>query len=202
MPKQLVKIKRFYNFFAPTYDWLLYPFFIFGWKYVAKKINNNKYKSVIELACNDAPVLNYIEVKTNYTGVDIADKTIKKAIKEHHKFNNATFTVANAENLPLNIMSLKYDCALLLYVLSVTPNPLQLLKSAYDSLKPGGELMVINHFSSLRIYRLFDKILNFFSFSGVNFYHPFPTNNQLKGFNIVSQKRILLFWTFLHLKKI
>lgn len=202
MPDQLGKIKRFYNFFAPVYDVLIYPFFIFGWRFVAKIINNKKYKRVIELACNDAPVLNYIDVKIDYTGIDIADKTIKRALKKHQKSDIVKFTVANAEELPQNITSLNYDCVLLLYALSVTPNPQQLIESAHDILNKNGELLVVNHFTSIRIYKILDKLLKFTSFSGVNFYHPFPTNNQLKGFNIVNQKRILLFWTFLHLKKI
>lgn len=202
MKNKLKGIERFYNGVVGIYHPFLFLFFQKGRKKIAKKLNNNSTLKIADLGCNDALITTLLNNTHEYTGVDIAEKSIQKAQRRSLtlKMHNTNLVVGDIETTTMR--NNHFDAVLLMFVLSVTPNPDALLNKSHDILKSKGKLYVLNHFSSAFVYRWLDTILSIFLFKGVNFYFPISTVLKRKDFNIVSRTKVNVFWTLLELEKI
>jgi phosphatidylethanolamine/phosphatidyl-N-methylethanolamine N-methyltransferase len=164
---------------------------------VARKINAEG-GNVLEIGCNQGQILNFLNPKIQYNGIDIAEKCIEKALKKYNNYQTVDFKVVNGENT--HFLNNSFDSIILTHVLSVTPTPTLLLRESYRLLKPGGIIYIVNHFSDNYFLKKLNAIFKKFYF-GVNLYFPFSVLIKSKGFIIVKQKKINLFWTYLELKK-
>jgi len=166
---------------------------------VASELNKYSY-NVLDIGCNQGQLAKTIEKNVTYLGIDVAHECVNKASQFFKNTNNITFSVLNGEDNKLKNAS--FDAVTILFTLSVSPDPHQLIKESCRLLKPGGKLYVVNHFSSAPLYKKLDYVLGKLFYAGVNFYFPISLINQTKDFNIVKRKKINLFWTYLELEKI
>lgn len=199
MSAKIKVIANFYNRLILVYNPVLELLFKKGRKITADELNK-KPCTVLEIGCNQGQLAIRLNNNVTYTGIDVADKVIVRAIKTFSKNQNINFLTADGENNKFKDES--FDIVTLLYVLSVSPNPNTLLSESWKLLKPGGKLLVVNHFSNAISFKILDTLLKKFFYAGVNFYFPISLINQSKGFNIVKQKKINFFWTYLELEKI
>ncbi len=114
------KVANFYNKVNLLYAALLNPFFNKGRRIVAKRINSTSIHSVLELGCNEGIIIKFLNDEIEYTGIDIANKVIDKAILTTNKQRKLphVFKVEDIQNTSLKSNS--QDSVLLLYTLSVT----------------------------------------------------------------------------------
>jgi len=77
------------------------------------------------------------------TGIEISEAMLKKA--QRFKNDRYQLLLMNGENLEFTKAS--FDYVVMSHVLAVTKNPEQLLQEAYNVLKPGGKLFILNHFT-------------------------------------------------------
>lgn len=70
-------------------------------------------------------------------------------------------SVMDAEHLQFADDS--FDCVTVPYVLSVTPNPDRLVAEIRRVCKPGGHILIVNHFSGNRFWRLAEKATKSFA---------------------------------------
>jgi phosphatidylethanolamine/phosphatidyl-N-methylethanolamine N-methyltransferase len=199
MNMNVQSIAKFYNKTKPIYNILLHLFFKKGRLNVAKRLNTQPC-NVLEIGCNEGQLTKHINSGVTYLGIDVAEKCIQKAQKKSKARSNINFDVLDGENT--KIADYSFDKIILLYVLSVSPDSVKLIEESNRLLKPGGTLLIVNHFSNSILFRKLDAFFNKFNFSGVKFYFPISSINQTKDFNIAKRKNINFFWTYVELEKI
>lgn len=86
-------------------------------------------------------------------GIDLSEDMLKKAQErvERYALTNVELLLANAEEM--SFQRNHFDKVIIMYVLSVTPNPEILLEKALDVCKEGGEVIIVNHFSEKKLFK-------------------------------------------------
>ncbi len=105
---------------------------------VAKLINLGQ---VLDLGSGDGVLAELLAKNAEqYTCVDNNVKAIEAAKSRLKHLNNVNFTQCDVHNLPFT--KNKFDCVLMLHVLTYATNPEEVIKQAYQVLKPGGHLLI------------------------------------------------------------
>ena len=79
-------------------------------------------------------------------GIDLSQEMLEKAKERVNRYalTNVQLKIENAEEM--SFAPNQFDKVIIMYVLSVTPNPEVLLDKAVSVCKEGGEVIIINHF--------------------------------------------------------
>ena len=96
--------------------------------------------SVLDLACNEGALLEYLPADLTYTGIDISEKAIERARTHYPQrtFQVADLTKPNREALGTT----QFDVIVMLAFLEHVKNPGDLLLRYLTHLKPGGIIVV------------------------------------------------------------
>lgn len=94
------------------------------------------------------------------TGIDISEGMLRRARQRviEHRLTSVHLTLGNALQLPFRDDS--FDHVLLSHVITVVSDPVRLIEETRRVIRPGGQIVIINHFrSSNRIIGLIEKWL-------------------------------------------
>lgn len=180
------KISWMYN---PTLNWIFNP----GRKLVAKIINQNLNKSILEIGSGTGSLLHHCGPLKNYIGIEPSKKMIQIAKKSWPDRNwiNKKFEDFHPQE--------KFDCVILNYTLSVVDSPSQLLEYTGNVLNPNGRVYIINHFSKHNMWiKHVQKLSIHF---GYNAYFPFEEKLFRPKFKILKFESVNLLggWKFIEL---
>ena len=152
----------FYNRISFLYP-LINCFIANGKKLLAKEVNALPQGSLLEIGVGEGSHLALYE-KHIITGIDISAAMLKKA--QRYKKQDTQLLLMDGENLIFTNAS--FDYVVLSHVLAVSDNPERLLSEAGRVLKPGGRLLILNHFTpdnwlqyADRAFRPFSSLLHF-----------------------------------------
>jgi phosphatidylethanolamine/phosphatidyl-N-methylethanolamine N-methyltransferase len=160
---------------------------------------------VIEIGVGTGLSLRHYPPGTAVLGVDICPRMLEKA-RERQLAGVASATVelqiVDGEQLPYADGA--FDAAILPFVISVTPDPQRLLTEVCRVLKPGGSVLIINHFAGVRGLRWLERFFSPFARS-VGFESNLDLRKLLDAstLQVVSIKplRPIGFFTLVHLQK-
>ena len=160
---QVEDVKKTYRFYAPMYDFLFGAVLESGRKLLCKEVNQLKPDTLLEIGVGTGLLLDKYPLETKITGLDISEAMLDVARKRAQslKHPHITLTLGNGETLPYEDDS--FDCVVLPYVLSVTPDPMQLVSEARRVCKKTGNILVINHFSGSKRWLLLEKMVRGFA---------------------------------------
>ncbi len=152
-----LSIKRTYNRYSNVYDMLFGRVFSHGRKKIIKELELKGGEHILEIGIGTGISLNMYPPSVQIIGIDLSEKMIEKARYkiDKYKLNNIELKVENAEKVTYEKNS--FDKVVIMYVLSVTPNPEQLLKKALEVCKENGEVMIVNHFTKNKSFSQFIK---------------------------------------------
>lgn len=159
MPKITdANVKSTYRRYAPIYD------LVFGRVLAAGRVRLGDLArrlaptQILEIGVGTGLTLPHYPVDASVTGVDISADMLAFATRKVHalRLQRVKLVCLNAETLPFPDAS--FDCVTLPYVLSVTPHPNQLIKEVRRVCKPGGDILVLNHFSGGGFWRWFEPV--------------------------------------------
>lgn len=103
--------------------------------------------SILEMGVGTGLLLPRYPKGSSVVGVDISRPMLDRAQQRvnTHRLTNVTLALQDCENLTFPDEA--FDCVVLPYVLSVTPNPSLLVAEAIRTCKPTGRIVAVNHFS-------------------------------------------------------
>jgi len=101
-----------------------------------------KINDIIELGCGDAGLVDVINPKISYTGLDISPTQVKNAKKHINKINRKNAVIYQKDILDIINDNHKYDAALLCDVIEHVLDPEQLLKNTKKVVKRGGYILI------------------------------------------------------------
>lgn len=160
---QVEDVKKTYRFYAPMYDFLFGAVLEPGRRLLCKEVKQTKPKTLLEIGVGTGLLLDKYPIEAQITGIDISEAMLEVARKrvQSLKHPNITLTLGNGETLPYEDNS--FDCVVLPYVLSVTPDPAILVAEARRVCKDEGTILVLNHFSGSKRWLLLEKLVRNFA---------------------------------------
>lgn len=195
-------VVKSWNRYSFIYDLTWGLFLSPGRKHVIDKIQLGEDNHVLEVGIGTGASLPLYTDCTKVTGIDLSTKMLEVAHKriKKHSIENAEILEMNAEKL--NFPDNHFTHVIAMYVVSVSPNPEKVIKELKRVCKPGGDIVILNHFSHRDTFMTkLEKMLTPLS-TKIGFKPFFPLDdflNQVDDINIYDMERtnMLGYWTIL-----
>jgi phosphatidylethanolamine/phosphatidyl-N-methylethanolamine N-methyltransferase len=124
------QVERAYELLAPVYD------FVFDWIFAPGRT-----AAVSQLAL--APTDTVLEV-----GIDLSSEMLDKAVERVQNLAMPNVTLKVMDATSLDFAENEFDKALATYTISAVPDPVAVLREMRRVVKPGGTIVILNHFRS------------------------------------------------------
>ena len=143
----LFDVQRAYRRWAPVYDITFGRLVEAGRRHAVEIINRRK-GSVLEVGVGTGLSLPRYGRHLQITGIDISPDMLKKArdrVAQHDLGNVSALHEMDAGTL--EFPDEEFDTVVAMYVMTVVPDPEQVMRELERVCAPGGEVILINHFS-------------------------------------------------------
>jgi phosphatidylethanolamine/phosphatidyl-N-methylethanolamine N-methyltransferase len=144
------QVERAYELYAPVYD------FIFDWIFAPGRAAAIKH---CELAPNDTLLevgigtglnLPLYPATCRLTGIDLSEEMLDKAVERVQNLAMPNVILKVMDATSMDFADNEFDKALATYTISAVPDPVAVLREMRRVVKPGGTLVILNHFRSER----------------------------------------------------
>ena len=140
-------VRKAYHRWAPVYDILFSPFVLRAThRQVAKHVNLRK-GSVLEVGVGTGFALPLYERHLSITGVDLSPEMLARARRrvQRRELQNVQ-ELAEMDATNLSYEDDKFDTVVAVHVMSVVPDPEKVFTELERVCKPGGQIIIVNHF--------------------------------------------------------
>jgi phosphatidylethanolamine/phosphatidyl-N-methylethanolamine N-methyltransferase len=142
------QVERAYELLAPVYD------FIFDWIFAPGRTAAIKHcaltpgDTVLEVGIGTGLNLPLYPPACRLTGIDLSSEMLDKAVErvQNLAMPNVILKVMDATSMDFG--DNEFDKALATYTISAVPDPVAVLREMRRVVKPGGTLVILNHFRS------------------------------------------------------
>lgn len=169
-----------YRLFAGPYDLVFGPIFHPGRKEAVRFANDRPAQRILEVGVGTGLSLPHFRADARVVGIDVSREMLAKArrrVARRGLDHVETLVEMDAENMTFPDNS--FDAVLALYVASVVPNPARLVAEMRRVCRPGGAVVIVNHFTSANpMMRFVEKRLAPLA-SRIGFHADFPLDEFL-----------------------
>ena len=140
---------RTYRLFAGPYDLVFGPVFHPGRKDAVRIANDRPGQRILEVGVGTGLSLPHFRADAEVTGIDVSAEMLERARRRVARLRLShvkALLEMDAENLTFADDS--FDSVLALYVASVVPDPARFAAEMRRVCRPGGTIVVVNHFMS------------------------------------------------------
>lgn len=197
----LVSLEKTYDRYSSFYDLLFGVFFSPGRKKLIDNLQFGHDSSVLEIGVGTGASINLYPRQAKITGVDISEDMLRLSEKRAQKAGRLVdLYTMNAESLEFPDNSFSHVVAM--YVVSVSPDPAAIVAEMVRVCRPGGEVVILNHFSDDdSLVGKFEKAFAPFS-SKLGFKPYFPLNKFQQECDAVAfeesmNTNLLGYWSIL-----
>ncbi|HRP97532.1 MAG TPA: class I SAM-dependent methyltransferase [Rhodocyclaceae bacterium] len=136
-----------YRRYAPIYDLVFGAVFEPGRRRVVEALNCRPGEEVLEVGVGTGLSLRYYPAHARVTGIDLSPHMLARANVHvrRHGLRNVNLMAMDVQSLSFPDES--FDKISALYVASVVPDPAQMMRELERVCRPGGEVVVVNHFT-------------------------------------------------------
>jgi phosphatidylethanolamine/phosphatidyl-N-methylethanolamine N-methyltransferase len=144
------QVERAYELYAPVYDFIFDWIFSPGRDAAIRQLDLQRSDSVLEVGIGTGLNLPLYPATCKLTGIDLSQEMLDKAVQrvETLAMPNVTLKVMDAQSMDFG--DDEFDKALATYTISAVPDPVAVLREMRRVVKPGGILVILNHFRSER----------------------------------------------------
>lgn len=136
-----------YKRYAPVYDWVFGKIFEPGRQAALESMTFNPGDQVLEVGVGTGISLPQFPEDVHVTGIDLSEEMLKKARKRVAEDNLRNVDLHCMDAMDLRFPDNSFDRIIVLYVLSVVPEPYRMLSEIRRVCKPGAEVIFVNHFA-------------------------------------------------------
>lgn len=136
-----------YRRYAPVYDLLFGAVFEPGRRRVVEALDCRPGHEVLEVGVGTGLSLRYYPAYARVTGIDLSPHMLARAGTQvrRHALENVSLMAMDVQSLSFPDAS--FDKISALYVASVVPDPAQMMRELERVCRPGGEVLIVNHFT-------------------------------------------------------
>jgi len=144
------QVQRAYELYAPVYD------FIFDWAFApgraaaVKPLALQPNDRVLEVGIGTGLNLPLYPPAVRLTGIDLSQEMLDKAVERVQRLTMPNVTLKVMDATSMDFGENEFDKALATYTISAVPDPVAVLREMRRVVRPGGILVILNHFRSER----------------------------------------------------
>ncbi len=146
-------VERAYGRLAPLYDVVFGRVLEPGRRLMTAAAADIAPPTLLEIGVGTGLTLAGYPAATAITGIDISRDMLEKAHRRAGAMQGRRIELALMDAESMDFPDASFDCVTLPYVLSVTPDPDRLVREIRRVCRPGGTILVLNHFSGSRFWR-------------------------------------------------
>ncbi len=144
----LAAVRDAYRRWAPVYDSTFGMIANRGRRNAVEMINQRRGGRVLEVGVGTGLSLPHYAPYMKISGIDLSPEMLEKArerVQKHDLRNVEALREMDATHLDFSDNS--FDIVVAMYVMTVVPNPERVMQELERVCAPGGEVMIVNHFS-------------------------------------------------------
>jgi phosphatidylethanolamine/phosphatidyl-N-methylethanolamine N-methyltransferase len=144
------QVQRAYEFWAPAYDFIFDWIFAPGREAAIKHLELNRQHSVLEVGIGTGLNLPLYPATCRLTGIDLSQEMLDKAVERVQTLTMPDVTLKVMDATSMDFGDNEFDRAIATYTISAVPDPVAVLREMRRVVKPGGIIVILNHFRSER----------------------------------------------------
>ena len=144
------QVERAYELYAPVYDFIFDWVFAPGRSAAVQHLSLKPNDMVLEVGIGTGLNLPLYPASCRLTGIDLSSEMLDKAVERAQKLAMPDVTLKVMDATSMDFAENEFDKALATYTISAVPDPVSVLREMRRVVKPGGEIVILNHFRSER----------------------------------------------------
>ena len=144
------QVERAYELYAPVYDFIFDWIFAPGSVAAVKHLDIQRGESVLEVGIGTGLNLPLYPPASRLTGIDLSEEMLDKAVERVQTLAMPNVTLKVMDATSMDFEDDEFDKAVATYTISAVPDPVAVLREMRRVVKPGGVLVILNHFRSER----------------------------------------------------
>ncbi len=144
------QVKRAYKLYAPAYDfvfdWIFHP----GREAAIKLLDIRAGEQILEVGIGTGLNLPLYPLHCRITGIDLSEEMLEKAQEKVVELGLGNVTLKAMDATVMDFGESEFDSAVATYTISAVPDPVGVLREMRRVVKPGGNIVLLNHFRSER----------------------------------------------------
>ena len=141
-------VERVYQNIAKVYDYTYGPTLHPGRIEAIEKMRIRPGTRVLEVGVGTGINLGMYPRTAKITGIDLSSRMLEKANKRIAEKGLSNCDVLEMDATKMTFADNSYDVVYAPYVISVVPDPVAVAKEMYRVCRPGGRVVILNHFKS------------------------------------------------------
>ncbi len=139
---------KLYSEFAPLYDKIFGKIFYSRLESVIEDLDIPPGAKVLEVGAGTGTSFPAYPTHCQVTGIDLAPDMLARAQRKIRENGWTHLTVIEMNALDLDFPDDSFDYVMAFHVVTVVPDPVRMIAEAKRVCKPGGKIVIVNHFTS------------------------------------------------------
>ncbi len=139
---------KLYAEFAPLYDKVFGKIFYNRLEHVIENLGIPPGAKVLEVGAGTGTSFPAYPLHCEITGVDLAPDMLARARQKIQENSWSHLRVMEMNALDLKFPDNTFDYVMAFHVVTVVPDPVRMIAEAKRVCKPGGRIVIVNHFTS------------------------------------------------------
>ena len=148
-----------YRRYAPIYDRLFGAVLDPGRRLLGDQVRSLAPERLLEVGVGTGLMLARYPESTKVVGIDFSEEMLEVARRRALALGPRRIDLLRVDAEESGFDDGSFDCVVLPYVLSVTPDPARLMREVRRVCRRGGSIFVLNHFSGSRTWQALEQLV-------------------------------------------